>query len=80
MQPGNEKRVLWNVDAALRKPCTGVRVVEELRKKPCRNLTGMAAARAAMIGAFMRIVGDVAAMPEQQDITPMAFGEAHGIE
>ena len=76
----DEHRILRQHDSLLRQSGAGLRIVQQLREKPCRNLARVAAAGAAVIGALMRVVGDLRAMAEQQHQRRMAGGEAHGIQ
>ena len=80
VQTGSEQRVGGNGDAVIREAGAHVGIVQQRAKQPCRDFAGVAAAGAAVIGAFLRVVGDLRAVAEQQDDGRMAGGEAHGAE
>ena len=80
MQSGHEDRVVRQRDPLVAQPGARFRIIQQLREQTCRHLARVAAAGAAVIGAFMRIVGDMRAVAEQQHQRRMARGEAHGVQ
>ena len=58
----------------------GFGVVQQLRQKPRRHFAGLPRASTAVIGAFMRIVGHLPAMAQQQHQPRVVGGHAHRLE
>ncbi len=80
MQSGYEERVFGNVHALLLETEARLRIVEQDSQQSRRDLPGLAAASAAVIGAVMRIVAHGGAVADEQHETGKGLAEAHRLQ
>ncbi|MNL28690.1 hypothetical protein D3C87_1503460 [compost metagenome] len=77
VETGDEKRVLRQFDPLLQEARPRVGIVEKRSQDPRGDLSGLAGTGAALIGACMRIIGDMGAMAEQQHQAGMPLCQTH---